>query len=425
MGKADQSEFQISRVELFQRVWSKPMTTNALDLKTSTSVLSALARRLALPLPRSGHWMKREVGKEPPTPSYPSDPLLDAELYSVAPSPPRKSAQQQAVLSVNVAESSTRDCCLKSTNGASFQEVAVAAIQPDPGAEHRKVARTRKAIGRKGGSDREMIGGRGYFRLLLVPDSGARACAILDKLVATVEAQGWKIEDSEEGYAIVADGETVGFVIEEKLDRVPHAMTTRELKEKAEYDRKCALADRGIGYRGWPPSIPEYDYVPNGELILKFDKDYNAGSTRRNFSDGKRQRLEDLIPSMITALESWSVAVKVKREQRAQWERDWAEQERRRHDRERQARVEGYRIAFLQRQIERKREIDGLSALIATWEQAQADAEDAKFMELLEFARLYRERLEEKIGSPAVAERIRALKLMDDDVTIYDVKRID
>lgn len=46
-------------------------------------------------------------------------------------------------------------------------------------------------------------------------------------------------------------------------------------------------------------------------------------------------------------------------------------------------------------------------------------------MESLDFARLHRERIEEKIGSPAIAERIRALKLMDDDVTIYDAKGID
>ena len=63
-------------------------------------------------------------------------------------------------------------------------------------------------------------------------------------------------------------------MIEEKLGRVPHVVTAAELKEKAEYDRKCALADRGIGYRPWrEPPIPEHDYVPNGELVLKFDRE--------------------------------------------------------------------------------------------------------------------------------------------------------
>ena len=213
-------------------------------------------------------------------------------------------------------------------------------------------------------------------------------------------------------------------MIEEKLDRVPHVITAAELKEKAEYDRKCALADRGIGYRPWrPPAIPEHDHVPNGELVLKFDHDYDAGGTRRTFSDGKRQRLEDLIPSMIDSLERWGVAVKARHEERAEQARKWAEQDRRRKDIERQTRVEGYRIAFLQRQVERKREIDGLSGLISLWEQAEGP--DPKFAELLEFARLYQKWLEAKLAPSAIAERIAALKLMDDDVYIYDAKRLD
>src|SRR3546814_10572413 len=68
-----------------------------------------------------------------------------------------------------------------------------------------------------------------------VCSSDLRACSVLDKLVAAVEAKGWTLDSTEQGYAIVADGETVGLMIEEKLDRVPHIVTAAELKEKAEY----------------------------------------------------------------------------------------------------------------------------------------------------------------------------------------------
>ncbi len=290
--------------------------------------------------------------------------------------------------------------------------------------EHKRVASTRAAIQKSRSTDRAMIGGKGKFRLMVTPSSGDRACAVLDRLITAVEAQGWTLESKENGYAIVADGETVGLMIEEKLDRVPHVVTPAEIKEKADYDRKCALADRGIGYRPWrEPPIPEHDFVPNGELVLKFDREYDAGGARRTFSDGKRQRLEDLIPSMIDSLERWSVAVKAKREERAEWKRKWEEQERRRKDHEQQVRVEGYRIAFLQRQIERKREIDGLAGLIDLW--SDAENPDPKFAELIEFARLYQKWLEAKLSPDAVAKRIADLKLMDDDVYIYDAKRLD
>ena len=416
---------EISRRELFDRIWSKPMTINAAELGTSTFVLSALAKRLGLPLPRAGHWMKKEVGKEPATPDYPADPALDAERFAIAapqvrrppsPRPPEKPAAQEKADDAAVAEPRENDLRPTAPGPEGAEE-----IEPD---EHKKVANTRSAIQKSRSSDRAAIGGRGKFRLLVAPTSGERACTILDRLIAAVEARGWALDSTEQGYAVLADGESVGFMIEEKLDRVPHVVTAAETKEKAEYDRKCALADRGIGYRPWrPPSIPEHDYVPNGELVLKFDHNYAAGGTRRTFSDGKRQRLEDLVPSMMESLERWAAAVKARREEQEQWQRNWDEQERRRKDHERQVRVEGYRITFLQRQIERRREIDGLSGLIAMWEAS--DDVDPKFAELLEFARLYRNWLEARIAPEAISKRIAELKLMDDDVYIYDAKRLD
>ncbi|MFB0875909.1 MULTISPECIES: hypothetical protein [unclassified Sphingobium] len=422
---------QISRRELFDRIWSTPMTTNASALGTRASALSTLARRLGLPLPRAGHWMKKEVGREPPTPDYPADPQLDEKSYPLprpkvrnTPTRPLAPTAVELPRPPEVPVLLEAEDLLPAEGGGAVRTESSEAAQVNNVGEQRKVASTRTAIAKSHSADRASTGGRGKFRLLVAPASGARACSILDKLVATVEARGWPLDNTEKGYAIVTDGETVGLMIEEKLDRLPHIVTAAELKEKAEYDRKCALADRGIGYRPWrEPPIPEHDYVPNGELVLKLDHDYDAGGTRRTFSDGKRQRLEDLIPSMIDSLERWSVAVKAKREERAEWKRNWEEQERRRKDHERQVRVEGYRITFLQRQVERKREIDGLAGLIDLW--SAAEDPDTKFAELLEFACLYRKWLETKLAPDAIAKRIADLKLMDDDVYIYDAKRLD
>lgn len=400
------------------------MTTNAAELGTTTSSLSTLAKRLELPLPRAGHWMKKGVGKETPTPEYPLNPDLDGKLYAIPSPPERCSTPPPSNRSV---VSKAEESAIKETPaGEAYRSVTDGPeiVEESELGEHKRVASTRNAIQKSHSSDRTSVGGRGKFRLLVASASGIRACAVLDRFVVAAEAKGWPLESTEQGYAIVADGETIGFMIEEKLDRVPHVVTAAELKEKAEYDRKCAQADRGIGYRPWrAPQIPEHDYVPNGELVLKFDHDYAAGGTRRTFSDGKRQRLESLVPSMIETMERWATAVKARREENAQREREWDERERRRKDHERQVRVEGYRITFLQRQIERKREIDGLTSLITTWQEV--DAVDPKFAELVEFAELYRNWLQAKIAPAAIAERIAELKLMDNDAYIYDAKRLD
>src|SRR3546814_16652260 len=63
--------------------------------------------------------------------------------------------------------------------------------------EHKKVASTRGAIQKSRSTDRAMFGGKGKFRLLVAPASGERACSVLDKLVAAVEAKGWTLRSEE------------------------------------------------------------------------------------------------------------------------------------------------------------------------------------------------------------------------------------
>src|SRR3546814_20544813 len=121
---------------------------------------------------------------------------------------------------------------------------------------------------------------------------------------------------------------------------------------------------------------------------------------------------------MINTLERWAISVKRRREERAEQKRQWEEQDRKRKDIERQIRVEGYRITFLQRQVERKREIDGLAGLIDLW--SRAEDPDPKFPELLEFARLYRKWLHDKLAPAATAERHALPNLLDGAVSPQD-----
>lgn len=65
------------------------------------------------------------------------------------------------------------------------------------------------------------------------------------------------LDSTEQGYAIVADGETVGLMIEERLDRVPHVITAVEIKREpstianARWPIEGSAIDRG-GNRRFP-----------------------------------------------------------------------------------------------------------------------------------------------------------------------------
>jgi len=84
--KLSAMEHRFTRQQLYDRIWSKPMSHLAVELGTTTGILNTLLRRADIPTPSSGHWMRKEFGKPieqpplPPTPSGCIEPLvLDTE----------------------------------------------------------------------------------------------------------------------------------------------------------------------------------------------------------------------------------------------------------------------------------------------------------------------------------------------------------
>lgn len=75
-------EHHFTRQELYDRIWSKPMSHLVAELGTTTEILSTLLRRADIPAPPSGHWMRKEFGKPihqpplPPTPPGFSEPIV-------------------------------------------------------------------------------------------------------------------------------------------------------------------------------------------------------------------------------------------------------------------------------------------------------------------------------------------------------------
>ena len=60
-----------SRVELFELVWSKPMTNLAKELGLSDVGLRKICVKYGIPLPQRGYWARLQVGKRDPRPELP------------------------------------------------------------------------------------------------------------------------------------------------------------------------------------------------------------------------------------------------------------------------------------------------------------------------------------------------------------------
>src|SRR3546814_10512992 len=111
-----------------------------------------------------------------------------------APAPAKMEAPPQP----NVGESQKPDGPLAAEGAKAGEVESLVEVAPEiEVGEHKKVASTRGAIQKSRSTDRAMFGGKGKFRLLVAPASGERACSVLDKLVAAVEAKGWTLDSTE------------------------------------------------------------------------------------------------------------------------------------------------------------------------------------------------------------------------------------
>lgn len=75
-------EYRFTRQELYDRVWSKPMTRLVSELGTTIGPRTTLLRHAGIPTPPSGYWIKKEFGKPivqvplPPAPNGCCEPLV-------------------------------------------------------------------------------------------------------------------------------------------------------------------------------------------------------------------------------------------------------------------------------------------------------------------------------------------------------------
>ncbi|MBL8779744.1 MAG: TetR family transcriptional regulator [Alphaproteobacteria bacterium] len=74
----------LSRDELYERVWSKPMSVLAREFGLTGNALAKICSRVHVPYPSRGHWMKVSAGTAPARPALPADPGGDGEPITIS-----------------------------------------------------------------------------------------------------------------------------------------------------------------------------------------------------------------------------------------------------------------------------------------------------------------------------------------------------
>lgn len=140
-----------------------------------------------------------------------------------------------------------------------------------------------------------------------------RARRLASALLKAFEAKGYPVKadpQTRQIFVLIA-GQKTELRIREQTKRVPHVLTAAEERQKA----------RGDYYYH-----PAYDFPGKGELTLGAGERYVG----REWSDGKRLKLEDKLAQLVEGIEQVAQAAA---DRHAAWERQRLESERRAEER--------------------------------------------------------------------------------------------
>jgi hypothetical protein len=290
----------LTREALYEKVWKTPMSRLAAEFGISDVALAKICKKLDVPIPGRGYWARVTNGQKVKQPKLPKLREHTRTEFTIAkreprdPSAPKK--EQPEVPSVVVADSLT---------GA-----------------HPAVRKLSSLLdGREPGRAKTLYL-RGDFEatVRLGEKTKRRALLILDALLRALEERGhaatfkvpkdaWTPHDLE----VKVGSETVKLFIAEPLTRTEHKLTPKEEADRIRY--------------GSSLFAPKHDFDPSGRLSLRARGHY---AKSRRWSDGIRQRLEDVLGTIVLGIEDVARRTAMRRAEFEESERRYEEEERRR-----------------------------------------------------------------------------------------------
>jgi hypothetical protein len=339
----------LSREDLYELAWSKPILELAKDFGISDVGLAKRCKRLDIPIPGRGYWARVDAGQTPYKPKLPKREVQwhDDNALTVAPS---VGAYRGALAPTVEAEASSAD-----HDGTEAVATRIAALTIVPSASILAALPPikRTALRSKHPDRSELTFERGekagsLVEMQVTSDALERALLLADTLLRAAQALGWEFgecasketEDSntqgirrrERNSAetprpdpeppigrLIVKGEEVIFRIEERFRDEKRVPTAAELaREKREY-----------GYHA-----PRKIAVATGALrVVRLDTYRTYGDpNRRTWYDRKGTRVEEQIKDILLGFYQLALSIKERRAKDEREAREHEEAERRREE---------------------------------------------------------------------------------------------
>ena len=274
-----------TREILYEQVWNTPSTKLARSYGMSDVALGKICKKHHIPKPPLGYWAKISHGQKverTPLPNVEDETLKVIRIF-------KREATGNQSRSVDNIEPSERQF-----DGQSVQ------VPDRLTSPHALIERTLKSIR---SSKREINGilrpaDPHCLNVAVSKNSVHRAMLIMNTLIKALEDRGYDIllkEEENRAHTYVnVDGEEVEIELRELLEK--RDLTPEEKKDRERFPWKYRFSD--------------YSYAPSDRLLLQILEYVNG---RKNWSDGKRQKIEDCLGSFLSSLVSAAAALRTRR----------------------------------------------------------------------------------------------------------------
>jgi len=361
----------LTRRELYDAVWSKPVIKLEAEFGVSNVAIAKMCRRHRIPTPPRGYWAKIEAGKPVKKAIFVefNDPVLNRIEF----------LRSTTDLSEPVRALVGRARVARKERRVRAMNVANAAPAPAPEQDMHPVARRTTAAFRKAKPDASgavSAKGEGFCGVIVHKDGIDRAVGILSGLAKQLSAVGLDLAAAGEGLRVARDQDCVLVTLREETRSEKHLPTPDEIAaEERRQKRLEQYWSRPSGNRGPEVShekaYPDNDIIYTGRLILSAD--CWARGIRKKWADGKAQRLELILDDIATGIEIILAAKKADREDAERRERERRERARKDEIARQHLAREQKRMCFMNEVLEHARKADALRKWLATAPASEKD----------------------------------------------------
>ncbi|MBA4418724.1 MAG: hypothetical protein C0392_12570 [Syntrophus sp. (in: bacteria)] len=264
-----QHEIVVTREELYNQVWSEPMTKLSLKYGLSDVGLAKICKKLNIPRPPRGYWAQKMAGQKISNMPLPNGPNENVRIIVDR----RRISQRDRV----------RETVAVARKKMMFGKIPVPEHLTDP---HPLVVKTALALESAKVTDTGILSPtRQCLDIRVSLDKLPRALRIMDAVVKALNAAGYDVS--------LANGKT--------RVRIEDIFIEIALVEKLIRTRLKAKDHNLKGYYRFGYNLYSDNPAPSGRLYLSIE-DEALAALRLNWREAESRRLEDCIASFVSGI---------------------------------------------------------------------------------------------------------------------------